>query len=230
MAPRSTPTKKRAAKKKAATPSGPKPTLVLMVRHGQTPTTGAVLPGRAKGLHLGDKGIEQARVAGERIGALGKVSAVYASPMERTQETAAPIAKACGLRVRTHKGLIECDFGEWTGKKLANLRKLPEWRTVQRYPSGFRFPKGESFGEMQTRMVDAIGELVGKHPGETIVAVSHADTIKAAVASAMGTHLDLFQRIVVSPCSVTAIMYTPDGPIVLAVNSTGDDLATLVPS
>ena len=231
MAPRSTPTKKRAAKKKPSSQNaGPKPTLVLMVRHGQTPTTGAVLPGRAKGLHLGDKGIEQARVAGERIGALGRIKAVYASPMERTQETAAPIAKACGLRVRTHKGLIECDFGEWTGKKLANLRKLPEWRTVQRYPSGFRFPKGESFGEMQTRMVDAIGELVAKHPGEAIVAVSHADTIKAAVASAMGTHLDLFQRIVVSPCSVTAIMYTAEGPIVLAVNSTGDDLATLVPS
>ena len=230
MAPRSTPTKKRAAKKSSAKNSGPKPTLVLMVRHGQTPTTGAVLPGRAKGLHLGDKGIEQARVAGERIGALGNIKAVYASPMERTQETAAPIAKACRLRVRTHKGLIECDFGEWTGKKLANLRKLPEWRTVQRYPSGFRFPKGESFSEMQTRMVDAIGELVAKHPGEAIVAVSHADTIKAAVASAMGTHLDLFQRIVVSPCSVTAIMYTADGPIVLAVNSTGDDLAALVPS
>lgn len=230
MAPRSTPTKKRAAKKQAASKSGPKPTLVLMVRHGQTPTTGAVLPGRAKGLHLADKGIEQARVAGERIGALKKVSAVYASPMERTQETAAPIAKACGLRVRTHKGLIECDFGEWTGEKLAKLNKLPEWRTVQRYPSGFRFPKGESFSEMQTRMVDAIGDLVAKHPGETVVAVSHADTIKAAVASAMGTHLDLFQRIVVSPCSVTAIMYTSDGPIVLAVNSTGDDLATLVPS
>lgn len=230
MAPRSTPPNKRAAKKQAAPKSGPKPTLVLLVRHGQTPTTGAVLPGRAKGLHLADKGRDQAGAAGQRIGALGKVAAVYASPMERTQETAAPIAKACGLRVRTHKGLVECDFGDWTGKKLADLRKLPEWRTVQRYPSGFRFPKGESFGEMQTRMVDAIGELVANHPGETIVAVSHADTIKAAVASAMGTHLDLFQRIVVSPCSVTAIMYTPDGPIVLAVNSTGDDLAALVPS
>ena len=235
MAARSTPatarsSKKRAAPRKSANAAGPKPTLVLMVRHGQTPTTGAVLPGRAKGLHLGDKGLEQARTAGARIGALGKVSAVYASPMERTQETAAPIAKACKLRVRTDKGLIECDFGDWTGKKLADLRKLPQWRTVQRYPSGFRFPRGESFGEMQTRMVDTIGGLVAKHPGETIVAVSHADTIKAAVASAMGTHLDLFQRIVVSPCSVTAIMYTADGPIVLAVNSTGDDLGTLVPS
>ncbi len=201
-----------------------------MVRHGQTPTTGAVLPGRAKGLHLAETGLAQAERAGQRIGALNKVRAVYASPMERTQETAAPIAKACGLRVRTHKGLVECDFGAWTGKKLSDLRKLPEWRTVQDYPSGFRFPKGESFPEMQTRMVDAISDLVAKHPGETIVAVSHADTIKAAVASAMGTHLDLFQRIVVSPCSVTAILYTSGGPVVLAVNSTGDDLGTLVPS
>lgn len=215
---------------KSSSASAPKPTLVLMVRHGQTPTTGAVLPGRAKGLHLAERGQDQAQRAGERIGALGKVSAVYASPMERTQETAAPIAKACGKRVRTHQGLIECDFGQWTGRKLSELRKLPEWTTVQRYPSGFRFPRGESFPEMQTRMVSAIADLVAKHPGETVVAVSHADTIKAAVAAAMGTHLDLFQRIVVSPCSVTAILYTAEGPVVLAVNSTGDNLSTLVPS
>ncbi len=207
-----------------------KPTMVLLVRHGQTPTTGSVLPGRARGLHLADAGHAQAGRAAERIGALGRVSAVYASPMERTRETAAPIAKACGLRVRTHRGLIECDFGAWTGRKLSALGKLPEWRTVQRYPSGFRFPGGESFAEMQARMVGALSELVDRHPGETVVAVSHADTIKAATASAMGTHLDHFQRIVISPCSVTAILYMPDGPIVLAVNSTGDDLTTLVPS
>jgi probable phosphomutase (TIGR03848 family) len=226
-------TKKRSstgARKRSTRTSGPAPTLVLMVRHGQTPTTGSVLPGRAKGLHLGDKGREQAERAAARIGAVGKVKAVYASPMERTQETAVPIAKACKLRVRTHKGLIEADFGAWTGRKLGELSKLPEWRTVQRNPSAFRFPRGESFPEMQARMVGAIGDLVARHPGEAIVVVSHADTIKAAVASAMGTHLDLFQRIVISPCSISAVTYTPDGPIVLAVNSTGDDLSALVPS
>ncbi len=206
------------------------PTVVLLVRHGQTPTTGKKLPGRARGLHLAPRGVTQSEAAGARIAALNKVKAVYASPMERTQETAAPIAKACGLRVRTHKGLIEADFGTWTGKNLSALRKLPEWKTVQNYPSGFRFPKGESFPEMQTRMTGAIADLVAKHPGETIVAVSHADTIKAAVADAAGTPLDLFQRIVISPCSVSAIMYTPSGPIVLSTNSTGDDLSTLVPS
>ncbi len=202
--------------------SAPDPTLVLLVRHGKTPTTGATLPGRAPGLHLADEGVAQAERAADRIAALGKVTAVYASPMERTRETAAPIARAVGRRVRTEHGLIECDFGQWTGEKLARLRKLPEWNTVQRYPSGFRFPRGESFAEMQTRTVGALHELVRAHPGETIVAVSHADPIKAAVASALGTHLDLFQRIVVSPCSVTAVLFTPTGPAVLTVNSTGD--------
>ncbi|MEM7095547.1 MAG: MSMEG_4193 family putative phosphomutase [Actinomycetota bacterium] len=217
-----------APSKKKSTP--PPATTVLLVRHGQTPTTGKVLPGRAKGLHLGDVGIAQAERAAERIAALGRASAIYASPMERTQETAAPIAKACKLRIRTRAGLNECDFGKWTGRALKDLYKLPEWQTVQKYPSGFRFPGGESFSEMQARISGALVDLVAEHPGEMIVCVSHADTIKAAVAHALGTHLDQFQRIVISPCSISAITYTQTGPIVLAVNSTGDDLTRLVPS
>jgi len=205
---------------------------VLLVRHGQTPTTGKVLPGRAAGLHLSDKGQAQAHAVAERIAALEgpkrKLAAVYASPLERTRETAAPIAKAIGARVRRSQGLLECDFGDWTGGELKKLSKLPEWRTVQRNPSGFRFPGGESFTEMQARITGAIDAIRADHPGETVVAVSHADPIKAAVAHAMGTHLDLFQRIVVSPCSVSAILYGADGPIVLAVNSTRD-LTALAP-
>ncbi|MDA3039161.1 MAG: MSMEG_4193 family putative phosphomutase [Actinomycetota bacterium] len=213
----------------------PKPTTVLLVRHGRTPTTGQVLPGRARGLHLSEEGRAQADRAAQRIAALTGpkakgVTAVYSSPMERARETAAPLAKLLGLRVRQHKGLIEADFGSWTGRNLSELGKLPEWTQVQRYPSGFRFPGGESFSEMQTRMTGAIAEVVKRHPGEMIMCASHADTIKAAVAAAMGSHLDLFQRIVIGPCSITAITYTHSGPIVLAVNSMGDDLKTLVPS
>ena len=217
----------------ARTAAPPAPTLVLLVRHGQTPTTGKVLPGRAPGLHLSDKGTAQAEAVAARIAALHRpergVAAVYASPLERTRETAAPIAKALGVRVRRPTGLLECDFGDWTGAQLKSLYKKPEWRTVQRNPSGFRFPGGESFTEMQTRMTGAIDRLRAAHPGETVVAVSHADPIKAAVAHALGTHLDLFQRIVVSPCSVSAVLYSADGPVVLAVNSTGD-LTALAPS
>ena len=212
-------------------PKAAPPTLMLLVRHGQTPTTGKTLPGRAKGLHLADKGHEQAHAVAERIAPVAdKVAGVYASPLERTKETAAPIAKALRQRVRNSRGLLECDFGEWTGGELKALGKLPEWKTVQRYPSGFRFPGGESFVEMQTRITDAVARLVATHPGKVVVAVSHADPIKAVVAHALGTHLDLFQRIVVSPCSVTAILYTADGPVVLCVNSTGRDLTTLTPS
>src|SRR3954467_15661025 len=199
----------------------PDATLVLLVRHGQTTTTGTLLPGRAPGLHLAESGVEQAQRVAARIAELDRVDAIYASPLERTRETAAPIAKARGLKVTVERGLLECDFGEWTGQELKTLMKLPEWGTVQRYPSGFRFPGGESFPEMQGRIVGTMAKLRERHPGETVVAVSHADPIKAAVAEAVGTPLDLFQRIVISPCSVSAIAFGVTGPAVLAVNSTG---------
>jgi probable phosphoglycerate mutase len=205
----------------------PPSTVVVLVRHGQTPTTGTVLPGRAPGLHLSDKGKEQAEAVATRLEALPKVDAVYASPLERTRETAAPIARKRHLRVRVEKGLLEADFGEWTGQDLKVLFKQPEWQTVQRYPSGFRFPHGESFAEMQARITGTIDKLVARHKGGVVVAVSHADPIKAAVAQALGTHLDLFQRIVISPCSVTAIAYGPAGPAVLTVNSANGTLADL---
>jgi probable phosphomutase (TIGR03848 family) len=208
--------------RKSRTSKTPSGTTVLLVRHGQTPTTGTNLPGRAKGLHLSEAGLAQADRVAERIGSLKKVCAVYASPLERTRETAKPIGRALGMRVRIDRGLLECDFGSWTGRPLKELRKLPEWSTVQRYPSGFRFPDGEAFTEMQQRITSAMARLVAAHPGETIVAVSHADPIKAAVAHALGTHLDLFQRIVISPCSVTAIWYGHSGPAVLTTNSTSE--------
>ena len=216
---------------KPASPDGAEAVaVVLFVRHGQTPTTGSVLPGRAPGLHLAPKGAEQARRVAERLAGLDRVKAVYASPMERTVETATPIARACRLRVRRSPGLIECDFGRWTGRKLKNLSRRKEWTTVQRHPSGFRFPGGESFAEMQARALDAVAAICARHAGETVVAVSHADVIKAVAAAAAGTPLDLFQRIVISPCSVTAIAYHPAGPMLLTVNNTGDDLTSLRPS
>ena len=215
---------------RSATKGGAEPTTILLVRHGQTPTTGKVLPGRAKGLHLADEGRVQAEIAAERIGALGSVDAVYSSPLERAKETAAPISRALGLRTRIDRGLFECDFGDWTGRELKKLHKLPEWRTVQSAPSTFRFPNGESFTEMQTRMVSTLDRLRQQHPGGTIVCVSHADTIKAAVAHALGTHIDLFQRIVISPASVSALSWHAGGPIVLTVNSTGRPLTELRPS
>jgi len=213
-------------------PSRPKPppfTLVLFVRHGQTPTTGKVLPGRVAGLHLADQGHQQAEAVADRLAQLRKIDAVYASPLERARETAAPIAKRLGLRVRVDKGLVECDFGEWTGGELKTLSRKPEWATVQRHPSGFRFPGGESFAEMQARIVATARRMAERHAGGRVVLVSHADPIKAAVADAAGAHLDLFQRLVISPCSVTAVSYGSTGTTVLTVNSVGA-LSELRPS
>jgi probable phosphoglycerate mutase len=212
------------ARKKTQSPAS---TLIIMVRHGKTPSTGKLLPGRAKGLHLSDTGIQEALVVAERLSKIKKVAAIYASPLERSRETAAPIAKALKQKVIINKGLLECDFGDWTGEELAKLMKLPEWSNVQRAPSTFRFPKGESFTEMQTRMVSTLDDLRKKHSGGVVICVSHADPIKAAVAHAMGTHIDLFQRIVISTCSVTAVSYSSFGPVVLTVNSTGGDLSEL---
>jgi probable phosphomutase (TIGR03848 family) len=225
-------TTKRTSPPRSATKKSPGTafTTILLVRHGQTPTTGKVLPGRAKGLHLADEGRRQADIAAARIAELKRVDAIYSSPLERAKETAAPISAARGLRTQIDRGLFECDFGDWTGAELKKLMKLPEWQTVQRSPSMFRFPNGESFIEMQTRMVSTLDRVRAAHPGGTIVCVSHADTIKAAVAHALGTHIDLFQRIVISPASVTAITWGPGGPAVLAVNSTGRPLTDLQPS
>ncbi len=206
----------------ARRPKPPPATVAVFVRHGVTATTGKVLPGRRRGLHLADEGRAQAEAVAERLARLKKIDAVYASPLERTRETAAAIGKRLELKVTAERGLLECDFGDWTGAELRTLAKLPEWQTVQRYPSGFRFPGGESFKEMQLRITDTVARIRDRHQGQTVVLVSHADPIKAAVADAAGTPLDLFQRLVVSPCSITAIAYGASGPMVLAVNSLGD--------
>src|SRR2546426_11021691 len=142
-----------------------RPTLVLLVRHGQTPTTGKVLPGQASGLHLAEEGQRQANVVAARIDKLPKVAAVYASQLERARETALPIARNHGLAVRIDRDLADGDVGEWTGQKPRHLARKPEWQVVQRHPSGVRFPRGESFLEMQTRMGSPLGPIVARHPG-----------------------------------------------------------------
>jgi probable phosphoglycerate mutase len=201
--------------------------VVLLVRHGLTPTTGIKLPGRAPGLHLSDEGRRQAEAAAERIGKVARIAAVYCSPITRARETAQPIGRAVKRALRIERDLADLDIGEWTGMSLKQAARRPEWETVQRNPSSFRFPGGESFPEMQTRMTSALGRIVARHPGQIVVAVSHADPIKAAVAQALGTPLDLFQRIMIAPASITVVAYRRGGPSVLTVNSLSGDLVWL---
>lgn len=209
----------------------PRGTRLILARHAVTAQTGPLLSGRAPGIDLSDKGREQADALGARLADL-PVSVVYASPIERTMQTAAAVAKHHDLEVRALDGVIEADYGEWTGGKIAELAKTDLWKTVQRAPSRARFPSGESLTEMQTRMVSALERVVAEHPGELVVVVSHADPIKAAIAHYTGVHLDLFQRIVVSPASVTVFELGAHGAAMLKCNDTGslDELRPTEPT
>ena len=195
-------------------------TRLVLARHAVTPQTGPMLTGRAGGVDLSEKGREQAAALGARLADL-PIAVVYASPIERTMQTAAAVAAHHDLPVEALPGVIEADYGEWTGGTISELAKTDLWRTVQRAPSRARFPNGESMTEMQARMVGALEELVARHPGETVVVVSHADPIKAAIAHFTGMHLDQFQRIVVSPASVTVFDLSPHGAAMLKCNDTG---------
>jgi probable phosphomutase (TIGR03848 family) len=202
-----------------ATPP-PASTRLVLARHAVTPQTGPMLTGRAPGIDLSEKGREQAKALGDRLADL-PVAVVYASPIERTTQTAEAVAERHGLTVQALPGVIEADYGEWTGGQLSELAKTDLWKTVQRSPSRARFPGGESLAEMQTRMVTALEMVVAAHPGELVVVVSHADPIKAAIAHYTGVHLDLFQRIVVSPASVTVFELAAHGAAMVKCNDTG---------
>jgi probable phosphoglycerate mutase len=210
-----------------AAPEAPKITTLLLVRHAVTEQTGPMLSGRTPGIDLSETGRAQAEAVAGRLATL-PVSVVYASPIERTTQTAQAIARHHELPVRPLPGVIEADYGEWTGGKLAELAKTDLWKTVQLAPSRASFPGGESLASMQARMVAALEAVAVEHAGSMIVVVSHADPIKAAVAHYTGVHLDLFQRIMVSPASVTAVALTPHGAALLKCNDTGD-FAELVP-
>ena len=203
---------------------------MLLVRHGATATTGIILPGRAPGLHLSERGLAQAENVAERLGELPrKPVALYVSPLERTRETAAPIARALRLRPKIDRGLLECDFGLWTGKKLNLLRRSRSGAPCSTRPARFDFPDGESFTEMQLRIWTTLERIAAAHRNRTVVVVSHADPIKAAVTYAQGVPLDLFQRTVISTCSISAIGFTNSTPVVLSVNNT-ESLKDLAPS
>jgi probable phosphoglycerate mutase len=198
--------------------------VVVLVRHGLTPTTGKDMPAPGAGPNLSDEGWKQAGQAADHICAwratLPPVGALYSSPLSRTKETASVIATALGLPVVEEPALMDCDAGEWAGVPLTELAKKPEWATVVHNPSGFRFPAGESIPEMYARVVGTVRALAARHPGQAIVVVSHADPIKAVLADAMGVHLDLFQRVNISPASVSAINYGEPFPNVMLVNWT----------
>ncbi len=196
-------------------------TILLLIRHGENDWVGTHrLAGRTPGVRLNEKGRQQAQDLAERLGEQ-PITAIYSSPLERCMETAQPLAAALGLDVIPHSGVIEADFGEWQGANLKDLAKQPEWALVQHYPSGFRFPGGETLREVQTRMVGALTQIVDDHPKQVVAVFCHSDVIKSAVAHFLGTPLDLFQRIMIDTASISVIGFHRTGPHIIRINDTG---------
>lgn len=208
------------------------PTVVL-VRHGRTTANASgILAGWTEGVLLDETGRRQAAEVAERLSVV-TLAGIVSSPLERTRETAEVIHAAqpgrkSRLDIHEDNQVGECHYGEWTGRELKKLAKDPLWRNVQSHPSSVTFPGGESMTAMQQRATSAIRRW-NAHFGEKSVyaVVSHGDVIKAILADALGTHLDLFQRICVDPCSISIVDYTTERPFVLRSNDVGSDLSFL---
>jgi probable phosphomutase (TIGR03848 family) len=208
---------------------------VLFVRHGLTAMTGPVLAGHTPGVHLDERGRAQAEAMAARLAPV-PLAAVVTSPLERCVETADAVLAGRSLASSLEPRLAEVCYGDWTGKPLKDLAKQPMWKVVQAHPSAAVFPgpEGEALAAAQSRAVSAVREWdarIAASAGADAVwlACSHGDIIKAVLADALGLHLDLFQRIVVDPCSVSVVRYTDTRPFVLRVNDTGGDVAALLP-
>jgi probable phosphomutase (TIGR03848 family) len=194
-------------------------TTFLLIRHGENDyvKTGR-MAGRTPGVHLNERGKQQADALGAALKDV-PINALYSSPLDRAQETAAPIASARGLTVELIPDLLDTNIGEWQGKEIKEISKLPEWKTVQGAPSRFRFPGGESFAENQLRLVNVIEALVKKHQPEDVVAcVFHADPIKLVTAWYLGMPLDHFQRLGCDTGSVTVWSLGPNHAHLVGAN------------
>lgn len=192
-------------------------TTLWLVRHGVTSHTGHKLSGWMPDVHLTDEGRAQADAAAEMLSRMN-LEAVYSSPIDRTRETAATIAARHGLPVRTRRTIGEVEYGKWTNRSFKVLARQKLWAVVQRWPSSVRFPEGETLREVQSRALAEIEKIAETHPNGMVCVVSHADVIKLVLAHYLGVHIDLFQRIVIAPASVSGIRLTPDGPFVLSMN------------
>ena len=195
-------------------------TLLLLVRHAATDAAGKRLAGWSRGVHLNARGREEAARLVERLDGI-PIDAIYTSPLERCRETIAPLARRRGLTVVARRGLLEVDYGEWTGRTISSLRRTRLWRIVQRSPSTVRFPGGETLLEVQARGASELDALAAAHPNQSIVVVTHADVIKLLVAHVVGMHADHLQRLTIDPCSVSVVSIHEGQVTLVNANDTG---------
>ncbi|WP_242916200.1 histidine phosphatase family protein [Pontibacter liquoris] len=196
-------------------------TRFLLIRHATNDTVGKRLTGRMAGISLNEEGKTQARKLAERLAGV-PLAAVYSSPLERAQETAAPLAASHHLEHTVCEDFIEINFGDWTNVTFEELSGQPAFQRFNTFRSSSRIPGGELMPEAQARMIGGLEKLRAQHSQQTVAVVSHADLIKSAVAYYAGIHLDLFQRIEISPASVSVIEIYDETARILLVNDTGE--------
>jgi probable phosphomutase (TIGR03848 family) len=202
---------------------------VLLIRHALTAVTGTTLSGWTPGLQLDERGVRQAETLRDRLADV-PLAAFVISPLERCVETAGIVRGSRPLELQADERLGEVHYGDWTGRELRALAREPLWKVVQAHPSAAAFPGGEALREMQARAVAAVRDWnVRLGQDATWALCSHGDVIKAILADALGMHLDLFQRILVDPCSVSVVRYTDLRPFVARMNDTGGGVADLLP-
>jgi probable phosphoglycerate mutase len=193
-------------------------TYILLIRHGENDFTKSQrMAGRLPGVRLNEGGRSQAAALVHLL-ADQPLHAIYSSPLERCQETAAPLAATRTLPLALEPDLAEVLYGEWEGAELKDLTKLPDWQAVQHYPSTFRFPGGETLREVQQRAVAVVERLRREHPNQIVALFSHGDVIRTTLAHYLGVPLDLFQRIVISTASVSIVGFMHDRPFVVGLN------------
>jgi len=203
-------------------------TTLFLIRHGLTAITGKTLYGRTPGISLDERGRSQAERLAERFASI-RLAAIYSSPLERCMQTMEPLGAGQRLEVVPRADLIEMDAGTWTNRSLAQLRRTRLWRDVMERPSQFRFPEGESFAEALARSLAEVQAIIVRHPRGRVAVGSHGDLIRMLVAHHAGTHLDLFQRTVVEPASVSVVRVGRGEPRILLVNDDGGGLARFAP-
>lgn len=192
-------------------------TTVLLIRHATHQLPDNYIAGRMPGVHLSREGLLEAEKLAGWL-ARAPIKAIYSSPLERARETAAPIADYLGLQVQVSQDINEIDFGDWTNRTIEELSKLKQWQLFNSLRSGTRIPNGELMLEAQTRTVRAIERVCERHPDEQVALVTHGDIIKSALAYFLGVHLDLFQRIEISRCSLSIVANNEYGPRILGIN------------
>lgn len=192
-------------------------TTFLLIRHGMNDLVGRALAGRMPDVHLNEEGRAQARSVADRLAGL-PIAAIASSPLDRTRETAEPLAERLGLAIDFRPGLTEVDPGPWAGRAFTDLRGDPAWRAFNAFRGARRIPGGERLISVQERMVAEIDLLSELHPGQLVAVVSHADPIKSLFGHFLGMPVEFWSRLEISPASVSVLALEDWGPIVLGVN------------